>query len=106
MSRYCFLQKAAPLLSFFLLTAASAAALKDTTDPNMAWQNYLDTDTQIEPSYRFPHANCFRVAALTYDLPHTLLLAVARGESDFDTTARSRANAHTLSERNADPLRR
>jgi hypothetical protein len=64
MSRYCFLQKAAPLLSFFLLTAASAAALKDTTDPNMAWQNYLDTDTQIEPSYRFPHANCFRVAAL------------------------------------------
>ena len=94
MSRYCLLQKTAALLSFFLLTAASAAAVKDSTDPNMAWQNYLDNDTHIEPSYRFPHANCFRVAALTHELPHTLLLAVARGESDFETTARSRANAH------------
>ena len=29
-----------------------------------------------------------------YDLPETLLLAVARGESDFEPTARSKANAH------------
>jgi len=63
-------------------------------NPEKAWQAYLQTGTALKPRYRFPHANCFRAAALAYDLPETLLLAVARGESDFDPTARSRANAH------------
>ena len=36
----------------------------------------------------------FRAAALEYSLPYTLLLAVARGESDFNPVARSKANAH------------
>jgi hypothetical protein len=77
-----------------LLGSASGAAVKNAPDSNAAWQNYLANDTHIEPSYRFPHASCFKVAALTHDLPHTLLLAVARGESDFEPTARSKANAH------------
>jgi len=94
MSVTCFRQKSALFLTLSLLSFTSAAVVKDTTDPNMAWQNYLANDTHIEPSYRFPHASCFRVAALAHDLPHTLLLAVARGESDFETTARSKANAH------------
>ena len=63
-------------------------------DPDAAWKNYLRNDTGVEPSYRFPHASCFRAAAATHGLPETLLLAIARGESDFETTARSRANAH------------
>lgn len=75
-------------------STAGAATVNDTNDPNSAWQNYLRNDTDIEPSYRFPHANCFKVAARTHNLPHTLLLAVARGESDFEATARSKANAH------------
>lgn len=87
-------QRPALLLALGLLSFASGATVKDTTDPNMAWHNYLVNDTHIEPSYRFPHANCFKVAARTHDLPHTLLLAVARGESDFEATARSKANAH------------
>ncbi len=77
-----------------LATVAAIAKVHTGPDPNVAWQNYLDNDTQVEPSYRFPHANCFRVAALTHGLPNTLLLAVARGESDFAATARSKANAH------------
>lgn len=36
----------------------------------------------------------FLVAALEYGLPESLLLAVARGESDCEARARSRANAH------------
>ncbi len=87
-------QKLAPLLIVCLLSSASAATVKDITDPNMAWRDYLANDTHIESSYRFPHATCFKVAALAHDLPHTLLLAVARGESDFEATARSKANAH------------
>ena len=85
------------ILTLLLTVAVSTLATARVhigPDPNIAWQNYLDNDTHIEPSYRFPHANCFRVAALQYDLPHTLLLAVARGESDFEPTARSKANAH------------
>jgi len=63
-------------------------------DPEAAWKNYLRNDTALKPGYRFPHASCFRAAAAANDLPETLLLAIARGESDFEPTARSRANAH------------
>jgi len=87
-------QKPALLLTLGLLSFASGATVEDTIDPDSAWQNYLANDTHIEPRYRFPHASCFKVAALAHDLPHTLLLAVARGESDFEATARSKANAH------------
>lgn len=74
--------------------AITADARKAEPDLDSAWSNYLSTQTGIEPAYQFPHASCFGVAALEYDLPETLLLAVARGESDFEATARSRANAH------------
>jgi len=73
---------------------ASVAKTEQTADPESAWKNYVATGTNIQPRYRFPHASCFRTAAITYDLPETLLLAVARGESDFEPTARSKANAH------------
>jgi soluble lytic murein transglycosylase-like protein len=81
-------------IALALLSVTSGAKVKATNDPEKAWQDYLAKDTHIEPSYRFPHATCFKAAATSYDLPQTLLLAVARGESDFETTARSKANAH------------
>ena len=58
------------------------------------WQEYSNSQTGLEPAYTFPHSTCFKTAALQYGLPETLLLAVARGESDFEPTARSKANAH------------
>ncbi len=73
---------------------AAIASVNSQADPDTAWRVYLSNDTGLQPSYRFPHANCFRAAAAAYGLPETLLLAVARGESDFEPTARSRANAH------------
>ena len=76
-------------LSFSTLGARTTDA-----DPDAAWKDYLQNDTDIAPSYRFPHASCFKAAAAAYGLPETLLLAVARGESDFEATARSKANAH------------
>lgn len=59
-----------------------------------AWQKYLDHDAGLPPSYTFPHTHCFARAANAHGLPQTLLLAVARGESDFEATARSRADAY------------
>jgi len=69
-------------------------ALAMETDLDGAWRDYANRQAHLEPAYRFPYASCFGAAALQYDLPETLLLAVARGESDFEATARSRANAH------------
>ena len=88
--------RAATLLIFYLGVAmtVATAAVQTETNPNAAWKGYLKNDTGLEPSYRFPHESCFRAAAAAYGLPETLLLAVARGESDFEATARSRANAH------------
>ena len=79
-----------------LLPAFAVTADGRASDPGLdaAWQQYMASGTTIEPAYRFPYATCFGVAALEYDIPETLLLAVARGESDFEPTARSKANAH------------
>ena len=84
------------LLLGVLLTALAmtADARRVERDLDTAWREYLATRTSLKPAYRFPHASCFSIAALEYGLPETLLLAVARGESDFEATARSRANAH------------
>lgn len=77
------------LLALFAITAAATRE-----DIEARWQAYSSSQTSLEPAYTFPHATCFKAAALQYDLPETLLLAVARGESDFEATARSKANAH------------
>ena len=84
----------AMLVGLLMATMAQATTGADAEDPRASWQRYLSRETAIEPDYRFPHASCFRAAARTHGLPETLLLAVARGESDFNATARSRANAH------------
>ena len=76
------------------LVSATAGATTPAVDPDLAWRHYASTADQAIPRFRFPHETCFRATALEYDLPYTLLLAVARGESDFNPTARSKANAH------------
>lgn len=78
--------------SGLILLAASGHAVRQDLDA--LWAEYADSKATLDPAYRFPHATCFKAAALQYSLPETLLLAVARGESDFEPTARSRANAH------------
>lgn len=79
-------------LAATLPARASIAAIQSETAA--AWQQYRGKEATLTPAYRFPHASCFRAASSAHGLPETLLLAVARGESDFEATARSRANAH------------
>lgn len=85
------LQQPAKLLPFILLLLAVNAAASQA-----AWRNYAANDARLAPAMSFPHETCFRSAAIAYDVPLTLLLAVARGESDFKVRARSHANAHGL----------
>lgn len=79
-----------PWLLVLCCYAASAGAKQS------AWTHYANNETGLTPAMSFPHETCFRSAALAYDVPFTLLLAVARGESDFNVRARSHANAHGL----------
>lgn len=88
------LQKLAIITGGIILTLFAMTADASRPDLDTAWQEYSANQATLQPAYTFPHATCFRVAALEYGLPESLLLAVARGESDFDATARSRANAH------------
>ncbi len=80
-----------------LLLASGVAAARSYTgdeDLSVAWARYTAEHANREPVTRFPFADCFRRAAIVNRVPETLLLAVARGESDFDPAARSHANAH------------
>ena len=88
------LQKVAIIIGGLFLVAMALTADAAKPDLNAAWQDYSINKATLEPAYTFPHSTCFSVAALEYDLPESLLLAIARGESDFNATARSRANAH------------
>lgn len=74
--------------------AMTADALTRHIELDDAWTRYAGTAKSTSPAYRFPHARCFKAAATAHGIPETLLLAVARGESDFDADARSKANAH------------
>jgi len=88
------------LLCLALLVAAPASAKTDTSIDAGAlearWQTFSQTAAQTEPALEFPYAHCFKRAAAAHELPETLLLAVARGESDFEPEARSHANAYGL----------
>jgi len=88
------LKKLAIVLGSLFLTILAVTADATLPDLDAQWKTYARHQATFEPAYKFPHSTCFKAAALQYDLPETLLLAVARGESDFETTARSRANAH------------
>ena len=88
------------MLCLAVLAAAPVMAKTDTSIDAGAlearWQTFSRTADQTQPALDFPYAHCFRQAAAAHELPETLLLAVARGESDFKPTVRSHANAYGL----------
>jgi len=88
-------------LPLMLLGASAATArpadVTATQEQTRAdWQRYWGEESSLVPSIRFPHHECFEQAALAQELPVGLLLALARGESNFDPQAASHANAHGL----------
>ncbi|MGD2074447.1 MAG: transglycosylase SLT domain-containing protein [Gammaproteobacteria bacterium] len=88
------------LLCLSLLLAAPGMARTgaaiDAEALETRWRSFAATAEQTRPALDFPYAHCFKRAAAAHALPETLLLAVARGESDFQPTARSHANAYGL----------
>ena len=87
------------MFGFMLLhsSAAHGARMKiKELDYGATWKAYLNNDTDLEPSKIYPYEHCFRQAAHIYDVPLTLLLALARGESDFNPRAKSPASCYGI----------
>lgn len=59
---------------------------------NQLWTKFKHSNETNALTY-FPHGRCFKNAAKKHDIPEPLLLAMARGESNFDSGAVSKANA-------------
>jgi hypothetical protein len=57
------------------------------------WSEFIRRDIPPSTKIQFPFFSCFERSAIVNQLPLSLLLAVARGESDFKATAISKANA-------------
>jgi hypothetical protein len=74
----------------------SGAVKKTVPNIQSLWRQYFETDAAIIPAIRYPYDHCFRSAARKHNLPMTLLLAVARGESNFNPRAISDRNCHGL----------
>jgi len=88
------------ILCLATVGATPAGAKTDAPLDSLAlegrWRTYAAGAAETRPALEFPYAHCFQQAATAHDLPETLLLAVARGESDFQPKARSHANAYGL----------
>ena len=76
--------------------SAFSAVKSNFPDIEDRWKNYLAVDARKIPTTQFPYEDCFKSAALENDLPLSLLLAVARGESNFNPRAKSDRNCHGL----------
>lgn len=84
------------LLAFFLLFQPAAASVI-SEDHSLLWRKFAaNEDYWNRPAALFPYQDCFEKAARKYDLPLNLLLAVARGESDFNPRARSSADCYGI----------
>lgn len=57
------------------------------------WKEYAIQANTLKPAGEYPWRSCFQRAAASYELPETLLLAIASGESNFDPAARSDKDA-------------
>ncbi len=73
-----------------------SAVKSKTPDLEALWKHYLATDARKILTTQFPYESCFKSAAQKHDLPLSLLLAVARGESNFNPNAKSDRNCHGL----------
>ena len=60
------------------------------------WDRYLSDNARKSPVIRYPFERCFKLASARYSLPLSLLLAVSRGESNFNPRAKSDRNCHGL----------
>jgi len=86
------------LLFLLLLCLISPTITAKITVENInytkAWHDFSLNAEEYRPKQQFPYQQCFKKSAQKYNLPISLLIAMARGESDFNSNAHSSANAY------------
>ncbi|MEM8561373.1 MAG: transglycosylase SLT domain-containing protein [Pseudomonadota bacterium] len=75
------------------VSSAPPSIDQDTPSVEQLWAQFAATSQSLPPQGNFPWRACFARAAASYELPESLLLAIARGESNFDPAARSNKDA-------------
>ncbi len=87
------------VLLLLVVCAAAAVSSGAVASPEASralqaqWARYLAEEAHRPLKRDVPYESCFRRAAAAHGLPLSLLVAVARGESNFEPHARSHANA-------------
>lgn len=86
------------IYSTLLYTPASATQQSKHSDRILSkqWSKLWQQEIWKSPALNYPYQSCFKRAAAAQRLPLTLLVAVARGESDFNPAAKSSKNAHGI----------
>jgi hypothetical protein len=83
------------LLMLFLCCVGAKTAI-EPLDYHASWKAYAQMDAGRQPMDVYPYDACFRKAAKDFNLPLTLLLALARGESDFNPKAQSSQSCYGI----------
>ncbi len=99
MKRRIIMSTPAILLILILVHAPWAEAAKmrvKSRDYSALWQEYTLRDSKRTPAKTYPYEDCFQKAAREYEVPLTMLLALARGESDFNPRAKSSKSCHGI----------
>jgi hypothetical protein len=87
------------MICLFLLGFGSpvfSSVNSNEPDAEALWVRYLSDDARKSPAIQYPFERCFKLASAKYSLPISLLLAVSRGESNFNPNAKSDRNCHGL----------
>lgn len=85
----------ANILLFFSKESSAKVNIPDK-DYSRLWGKYAVNDYNKIPEVEFPYDDCFRKAAKKHNIPVTLLMAVARGESDFNPRAKSSKDCYGI----------
>jgi hypothetical protein len=73
-----------------------SSVISNEPDVEALWDRYLSDDARKSPAIQYPFERCFKQASAKHGLPLSLLLAVSRGESNFNPRAKSDRNCHGL----------
>ncbi len=78
-----------------ILISTRADAGKTAIQTASAWKDF-SKQQHVVIDDGFPYIECFKESATENNIPIALLLAVARGESDFQATAKSKKNCYGI----------
>lgn len=83
------------LLGLFLfnLQAVAKSTHVKTAQINALWKASIPLNNP-DIAEQYPYEHCFKQASQIHDIPVEILLALARGESNFNARAKSKSNAY------------